>query len=147
MLQKQRREWMTWVYEGHSFWGLFISGFPGPPTLLECKPSPPWIRRFIEKVSGLSLNSEHLWGNNDIVEAFLEKHMMAGLIGIMEKPLPLSWWMLKLSLKSSARKCSSQPFPPASLHPDPPPPSTILVICCINFPERLQLIMYKTAHI
>lgn len=135
---------MTWVCEGHSFWGLFVSEFPGP-TLLEGKPSSPWIRRFVEKVSGLSLNRKHLWGNNDIVEAFLEKHTMADLIGIMEKPLPLSWWMLKPSLKSSARKLSSQPFPPASLHP--PPPSAILVICCISFPELLQLSLYKTAHI
>lgn len=146
MLQKQRREWMTWVYEGHSFWGLFISGFPGP-ILLECKPGLPWIRRFIEEVSGLSLNSEHLWGNNDIVEACLEKHMMADLIGIMEKLLPVSWWMLKLSLKSSARKHSSQPFSAASLHPHPPPPSAILVFCCISFPGLLQLIIYKIAHI
>lgn len=47
------------------------------------------MRRSIEKVSGLSLHREHLCGDNDIGEAFLETYTTTELIGLVKRPLPL----------------------------------------------------------
>lgn len=44
---------------------------------------------FKEKVSGVSLNSERLWGNKDLLEAFLEKYTMAELTGVVKVPSSL----------------------------------------------------------